>query len=133
MRSKHFIERCRYCDKVIRQCRCTGEKAIEYGTCDDCKGKDTPKAHFTIPHDYLRKHVQKYTEDMISELEKKVIPGDQICALALGLDQHFKEMQAICEEHGLKENASLGEMKEWLKNSLGRLKTDVFSDREKKR
>ena len=34
----HFIERCRYCDKVISQCRCMStDKMLKLGICDGCK------------------------------------------------------------------------------------------------
>lgn len=33
----HYIVKCRYCSKTMRQCRCPSkDKAIRYDTCDLC-------------------------------------------------------------------------------------------------
>lgn len=39
--SGHFIEKCKYCSKVISQCRCMDKnKAVILSICDDCKKKE---------------------------------------------------------------------------------------------
>lgn len=35
----HFKKVCENCEKVIEQCRCPGDKTIQYGICDKCKEK----------------------------------------------------------------------------------------------
>jgi hypothetical protein len=32
----HEVVRCKYCDGLIRQCRCMGPKPTNYETCDRC-------------------------------------------------------------------------------------------------
>lgn len=33
----HYIVKCRYCSKTMRQCRCPSkDKAVRYDTCDLC-------------------------------------------------------------------------------------------------
>lgn len=32
----HYIERCKYCDAVMGQCRCPGPKETRYGVCSRC-------------------------------------------------------------------------------------------------
>ena len=34
---EHYRVECSSCGKVIRQCRCIGQKTIIYETCDQCK------------------------------------------------------------------------------------------------
>jgi hypothetical protein len=37
----HFIEKCKYCNIVISQCRCPSQdKIIKYGICQTCKEKE---------------------------------------------------------------------------------------------
>lgn len=36
--SEHYLVKCRICDGIIRQCRCTGPKTITYEVCDSCSG-----------------------------------------------------------------------------------------------
>lgn len=38
--SEHFMTICKFCKKIINQCRCAApNKKKMYETCDDCKGK----------------------------------------------------------------------------------------------
>lgn len=41
----HTIEKCRKCQKVIRQCRCMGAKVVRYILCTDCAMTDAPQPH----------------------------------------------------------------------------------------
>lgn len=33
----HFIKKCRGCHAVIAQCRCMGDKEVQWGKCDACE------------------------------------------------------------------------------------------------
>ncbi len=52
----HGIVKCKYCDKVIRQCRCTGPHETTYEFCSpECKRREKVNEHQVaqFPHDHL--------------------------------------------------------------------------------
>ena len=41
MSDGHFIEKCKNCQVIIRQCRCMGPKDVKWSLCSNCKRKQS--------------------------------------------------------------------------------------------
>jgi len=75
--SKHYMYKCRHCDKIIDQCRCfDGNKKVIWETCDDCKsnGKNEKLYVSIVQNGENIKIIGVYDNKLIAQKQ-----GEEVC------------------------------------------------------